>query len=98
MAQGGKILVEFLGVFREIAKCSQFEIDGLRSTSLHRVIDLLATRFGERMREQIVDPDGKIRGSVGLILNNRVLDIDAISDIQVQEGDILVFLHAISGG
>jgi hypothetical protein len=93
-----KIVIEFLGVFRDIAGCKQMEIDDPGNATIAKIIEILVNNFGDYIKQRMFVPSGKLDEGLGLIHNGRVLDAENALAVPVKSGDRIVITQVMSGG
>ena len=92
-----KINVKFLATIRDAAGTSQGTVE-VQGNTVSDVIDTLFTQYGDRLRQEILQPDGNIKPSVKLVLNGSFVSSTAPLQDVVKEGDTLSFLPTMFGG
>ena len=92
-----KVNVRFFATLRNVTETSQTTVNTERGT-VGDVINALVIQYGDRFREEILQPDGNIGQYVKVLLNG--LNIDRIAPLQnpVKEGDTLYIFPPIVGG
>ncbi len=92
-----KVNVKFYATIKNIAGTAQTTVD-TESGTVGDVISALGTRYGDRFREEILNPDGNLRQNVKVLING--LNIDKIAPLQnqVKEGDTLHIFPPILAG
>jgi MoaD family protein len=92
-----KVSVRFFTTFRDAAGTSQDTVD-VGGNTVGDVIDTLVIQYGDRLRQEIFQPDGNIKPSVKVLLNGSFVNTTAPLQDVVKEGDTLSFLPAMFGG
>ncbi len=92
-----KVSVRFFTNFRDAAGTSQDTVD-VGGNTVGDVIDTLVIQYGDRLRQEIFQPDGNIKPSVKVLLNGSFVNSTAPLRDVVKEGDTLSFVPAMFGG
>ena len=92
-----KVSIRFLTTFRDAAGTSQDTVD-VGGNTVGDVIDTLVIQYGDRLRQEIFQPDGNIKPSVKVLLNGSFVNSTAPLRDVVKEGDTLSFVPAMFGG
>ena len=92
-----KLDVRFFASLRNVTGTSQatFDIEG---DTVGDAIDALVKEYGDKFKEEILEPDGNIRKYAKVLVNGNFVDRDAPLENPVQEGDTLVLFPPILGG
>lgn len=59
-----QIQVHFYGFVRDVVETSNFSLESPQSTTLRELFNLLAKRFGERLRERLLNRSGELEANV----------------------------------
>jgi len=92
-----KVSVRFFTNFRDAAGTSHDTVD-VGGNTVGDVIDTLVIQYGDRLRQEIFQPDGNIKPSVKVLLNGSFVNSTAPLRDVVKEGDTVSFLPAMFGG
>ena len=92
-----KVSIRFFTTFRDAAGTSQDTVD-VGGNTVGDVIDTLVIQYGDRLRQEIFQPDGNIKPSVKVLLNGSFVNSTAPLRDVVKEGDTLSFVPAMFGG
>ena len=89
--------VRFYASLRDIVGTSHYTVN-LGGNTVGDVITALITKYGESLKEEILDPEGDIKQHVKLFING--LNLNQIAPLQnvVKEGDILYIFPPIVAG
>lgn len=91
------INVKIFPMLRDATGASEGMVE-IRGNTLGDVIDALVTQYGDKFRQEISKPDGNIKPSIKLLINESLVDPVASSQYKVNDGDTLSFIPAMFGG
>jgi len=92
-----KINVTFLATFRDVTGTSQAVVD-IEGDTVGDVISALVLEYGDRLKNEILDPEGNIKKNTKIIRNGNFIDRVAPLRNPVTEGDTLAFIPPIMAG
>lgn len=94
-----EVELEFIGKFREIFNRKVMRIYVKPETSLLNLLENLGRTIGIDLRSQFIGPDGKpVEEASLIIVNDRVVDLDRLSECYVNPGDKVVLAPSVAGG
>ena len=70
----------------------------VKGNTVGDVIDALINQYGDKFRQELFKPDGDIKQSIKLLLNESFVDSAAPLQYVVKDGDTLSFIPAMFGG
>lgn len=65
-----RVEVRFFGFVRDVVSTSSTALDIPQSATLRDLLDLLAKRFGERLRERLLTRTGELEANVQLFVGD----------------------------
>ena len=89
-----KIKVQLYSALREKVGMGKFSIDAINFKYAFKKFD---NKFGDKFREELYEK-GRIKNYYILLLNGRVIDVKALSQIKLSPGDVLHILPPVAGG
>ena len=95
-------MVKFYSVFREIAKVDQMNLEG--ANDVDALLNLLVTRFGQMISEQLFDSKtSKLRNSVVILVNGHSIKLGQGLKTKLSTGDAVTadtvaIFEAVGGG
>ena len=92
-----RINIKIFPMLREATGASEgmLEIEG---NTVGDVIDALNSQYGDKFRQELLKPDGNIKPSIKLLVNESLVDRDAPLQNVVKDGDTLSLIPAMFGG
>ena len=70
----------------------------IKDNTVGDVIDALIALYGDKFRQELFKPDGNIKQSIKLLINESLVDTAAPLQYAVKDGDTLSFIPAMFGG
>lgn len=92
-----KVNSRFLATFKDVTGTSQATVD-IEGDTVGDVINALVLEYGDRLKDEILEPDGNIRKHIKVLRNGNFIDRVAPLKNPVKEGDTLVFIPPIMAG
>ena len=92
-----KIKTTFLATFREITGAPETTVD-IEGDTVGDVINALILEYGDRFKDEVLEPDGNMKRHVKIIRNGNFIDRNAPLKNPVNEGDTLAFIPPIMAG
>jgi molybdopterin-containing oxidoreductase family molybdopterin binding subunit len=90
--------VSFFGYFRDIVNEGRAQLILPNGASLADLIQALAQRYGDRVRERLLRGDGSLQSGVRIVVGGEVVDsLDHRFGEGAQEVDVFV-MHEVAGG
>lgn len=62
------------------------------------VVEALVKQFGDKFKEELLEPDGNIKRFSKVLINGNFADRNAPLKNSIKEGDTVVFVPPIAGG
>lgn len=87
----------FFATLRNVTGDSETTVD-IDGNTVGNVIDALVVKYGYRFREEILAPDGNIKGHMKVLLNLNFINRIKPLENPVKEGDTLYLFPPIVGG
>jgi len=92
-----KIKITFLATFRDVTGTSEITID-TEGDTIGDVIDVLVREYGDRFKDEVLEPDGNLKKHAKIFRNGNFIDRNAPLKNPVKEGDTLAFIPPIVAG
>ena len=92
-----KIKVTFLATYRDITGTSETVVD-MEGDTIGDVLDALVREYGDKFKDEVLDPDGNMRNHVKIFRNGNFIDRKAPLKNPVSEGDTLAIIPPIMAG
>ena len=89
-----QIKVQLYSTLREKVGKGKISID---ARNIKDALKKLENKFGDKFREELYEK-GRIKSYYILLLNGRVIDVKALSQIKLSPGDVLHILPPVAGG
>ena len=93
-----KVNVKFFLTLRMAANASQTSVDVEEGGTFGEVVSALLDRYGEELRQELLESDGSIKRDLIVLLNGNSIDGEAILKTLAAEDDTLYFFPPIMGG
>jgi MoaD family protein len=95
---GMKVNVRFFITLMTATNASATSVDIEEGGTFGDVVSALLNRYGEGLRQEIMEPGGSINRNLKLLVNGNFVDREAILKTPAVEGDTLYFCPPIIGG
>lgn len=92
-----KVNATFLATFRDVTGTSQATVD-MEGDTVGDVISALVLEYGDRFKDEVLEPDGTIKKHIKIFRNGNFIDRKAPLKNPVEEGDTLAFIPPIMAG
>lgn len=92
-----KINIKIFSMLRDAAGASDGMVE-TKGNTVGDVIDVLVNQYGDKFRQELFKPDGNIKPSIKLLINESLVDPAAPLQYTVKDGDTLSFIPAMFGG
>ena len=92
-----KINIKIFPMLRDATGASEGTLE-TEGNTVGGVIDALIAQYGDKFRQELFKPDGNIKPSIKLLVNESLVDPAAPLQHVVKDGDTLSFIPAMFGG
>lgn len=89
-----QIKVQLYSTLREKVGKGKISID---ARNIKDALKKLENKFGDKFREELYEK-GVVKNYYILLLNGRVIDVKALSQIKLSPGDVLHIIPPVAGG
>ena len=90
-----KVKIRPWGVFQEIVGERELSIDIPNSTTVGALLDHLASRYGQKFKSELFQPDSKnIKPYIKILQNGHGAKLDS----KLHEGDVVAIFPPVGGG
>jgi len=89
-----QIKVQLYSTLREKVGKGKISID---ARNIKDALKKLENKFGDKFREELYEK-GRIKNYYILLLNGRVINVKALSQIKLSPGDVLHIIPPVAGG
>jgi MoaD family protein len=90
-----RVKVKLFGRFRDIADEGELEVESQRVSEL---IDVLTEKFGEKLRKELLDMEGKLRPFHNILVNGVRIDPSNKFCTELRKDDVIAFFSPVGGG
>ena len=92
-----RINIKIFPMLRDAVGASDGTLE-IKGNTVGDIIDVLVDQYGDKFRQELFKPDGDIKPSIKLIVNESFVDPVAPLQYAVKDGDTLSFIPAMFGG
>ena len=92
-----RVNIRFFTTLRDAAGISEDTVD-IEGDTVGDIIDTLLIKYGDRLKQEVFQPDGSIKPSVKVLLNESFVSSAALFSTLAKEEDTLSLLPAMFGG
>jgi sulfur carrier protein ThiS len=77
---------------------AKFELKIEAGTTVEEFMVVLTDRFGEKFRRAILDPNGKLNADIAVVLDNRFIPPQQMTEHTIHESSYLSIIPIAGGG
>jgi MoaD family protein len=92
-----RVNIKIFPMLRDATGASEGMVE-VNGDTVGDVIDALITQYGDKFGQELFKPDGNIKPSIKLLINESLVDTAAPLQYEVKDGDTLSFIPAMFGG
>ena len=93
-----KIQVRFIATLRHVLGVKSVDLEIPRPMKLLEVLNLLAEKYGEKLRKAIFDENGKVKSEFLILVNDAEISVLNEINTEISDGDVITLLPTIHGG
>ncbi|MHA1834491.1 MAG: MoaD/ThiS family protein [Candidatus Baldrarchaeia archaeon] len=93
-----KIQVRFIATLRHVLGVKSVDLEIPRPMKLLVVLNLLAEKYGEKLRKAIFDENGKVKSEFLILVNDAEISVLNEINTEISDGDVITLLPTIHGG
>ena len=93
-----KIEVKLADFLAKMVPEARFEMKIEPGTTVEEFMVVLTDRFGEKFRRAILDPNGKLNADIAVVLDNRFIPPQQMTEHTIHESSYLSIIPIDGGG
>jgi len=93
-----RVFIKFFASLAEILGTSEISLALDDKSSFQVLIEKLKKKYPGKFQNTIFEPNGIIKKSYKILLNNQSIELGSFDEILLQNKDIIAFLPPIGGG
>jgi len=93
-----KVQIRFIATLRHLLGVKSVDLEIPCPMKLLEVLNLLAEKYGEKLRKAIFDENGKVKNEFLILVNDAEISVLNGLNTEISDGDVITLLPTIHGG